>query len=450
MNNSNSKNKYSLFTTIGMIVGIVIGSGIFFKSDNILVATNGNIILGVLIFCIAAISIIFGSLTLSELASRTDRPGGVIAYAEEFCSPTISCAFGWFYSFLYYPALVAIIGWVSGIYMCQLFNFESTLLTQCLLGLTAIIILFITNVISKKIGGYLQNAATIIKLFPLIAIAIVGLILGDPKQIDISNITTIKSLGWVSAITPIAFAFDGWIIATSISNEIKNAKRNLPIALIFSPIFILLIYIAYFIGISIFVGPYNIIKLGDGHVAYAANNLIGAFGTKVLLVFINISIIGTLNGLILGIIRLPYSLGIREMLPFSKYFSKLNNSLGISIPSAIGGFVISLVWLVLHYLTQKFNLLPNSDVSEIPIVFSYILYILLYIKVITLGNKGEVKGIWRGKINPSMAILGSLTILFGSITNPMFITYTIICTVLIITSIIFWKKFGEARYTANR
>ena len=447
---TNSKNKYSLFTTIGMIVGIVIGSGIFFKSDNILIATNGSIILGVVIFCIAAISIIFGSLTLSELASRTDSPGGVIAYAEEFCSPTISCAFGWFYSFLYYPALVAIIGWVSGIYMCQLFNFESTLLTQCLLGLGAIIILFITNIVSRKLGGYLQNAATIIKLFPLIAIAIVGLILGDPKQIDVSNIATIKSLGWVSAITPIAFAFDGWIIATSISNEIKNAKRNLPIALIFSPIFILLIYIAYFIGISIFVGPDNIMKLGDGHVAYAANNLIGGFGTKVLLIFINISILGTLNGLILGIIRLPYSLGIREMLPFSKHFSKLNDNLGISIPSAIGSFVISLVWLALHYLTQKFNLLPNSDISEIPIVFSYILYIVLYVKVLALGNKGEIKGIWRCKVNPIMAILGSLTILFGSITNPMFITYTVICTILIIASIIFWKKFGEPKYTVNK
>jgi APA family basic amino acid/polyamine antiporter len=441
----NNNNKYSLFTTIGMIVGIVIGSGIFFKSDNILIATNGSIILGVVIFIIAAISIVFGSLTLSELASRTDNPGGVIAYAEEFCNPTISCAFGWFYSFLYYPAIVAIIGWVSGIFICQLFDIESTLLTQCLLGLGAIILLFISNILSRKLGGYLQNAATIIKLFPLILIAIVGLILGDPKQIDISNISSMKSLGWASAITPIAFSFDGWIVATTISSEIKNAKRNLPLALIFSPIFILLIYIAYFVGISIFVGPENIMNLGDGHVAYAANNLIGGFGTKVLLIFINISVLGTLNGLILGIIRLPYSLGIRGMLPLSKQFAKLNDKLGISIPSAIGSFIISLIWLILHYLTQKYNLLPNSDVSEIPIVFGYILYIVLYVKVFSLGNSGVIKGIWKGRINPIMAILGSLTILLGSISNPMFITYTVICTIIVIASIIYWKRFGEQK-----
>ena len=57
---------YGLFTTIAMIIGVVIGSGIFFKSDNILVATNGSIALGVLVFCIAAIAIIFGSLTISD------------------------------------------------------------------------------------------------------------------------------------------------------------------------------------------------------------------------------------------------------------------------------------------------------------------------------------------------------------------------------------------------
>ena len=76
------KNEYSLFTTIAMIVGIVIGSGIF-KSDNILIATNGSVTLGILIFFIASISIIFGSLTIAELASRTDETGGIIAYAEK-------------------------------------------------------------------------------------------------------------------------------------------------------------------------------------------------------------------------------------------------------------------------------------------------------------------------------------------------------------------------------
>ena len=73
MNNNNNDvtKKYGLFTAITMIVGICIGSGIFFKSDNVLIATNGSIALGVLSFILAAISIIFGCLTIGELASRT-------------------------------------------------------------------------------------------------------------------------------------------------------------------------------------------------------------------------------------------------------------------------------------------------------------------------------------------------------------------------------------------
>ena len=62
--------EYSLFTAITMIVGTVIGSGIFFKSDNILVYTNGDILKGVLVFTLAAVGIIFGSLTISVLASN--------------------------------------------------------------------------------------------------------------------------------------------------------------------------------------------------------------------------------------------------------------------------------------------------------------------------------------------------------------------------------------------
>ena len=58
------KKKYGLITAITMIVGIVIGSGIFFKSDNILIYTNGSIEKGIVVFSIAAIGIIFGSLTI--------------------------------------------------------------------------------------------------------------------------------------------------------------------------------------------------------------------------------------------------------------------------------------------------------------------------------------------------------------------------------------------------
>ena len=82
--NATPVKRYSLFTAICLIVGICIGSGIFFKSDNILIATDGNVALGVAMMLLAATTIVFGGLTLARFAARTTGHGGLIAYAEEF------------------------------------------------------------------------------------------------------------------------------------------------------------------------------------------------------------------------------------------------------------------------------------------------------------------------------------------------------------------------------
>lgn len=71
--------KYGFITATAMIVGICIGSGIFFKSDNILIATGGSILWGIVLFVVSAISIVFGCLTFGELASQTDQVGGCSA-----------------------------------------------------------------------------------------------------------------------------------------------------------------------------------------------------------------------------------------------------------------------------------------------------------------------------------------------------------------------------------
>lgn len=434
------KNEYGLFTAIAMIIGIVIGSGIFFKSDNILVATGGSVALGVLVFCIAAIAIIFGSLTISQLASRSSKEGGVISYAEEYYNKSTSCAFGWFQTFLYFPTLIAVVSWVAGIYICILFGIEGTLEKQMLIGLAIMIFLFVMNTLSAKLGGLFQNASTIIKLIPLLLIAVAGLVFGDTSSVSFSDITAMQSTGWIAAIAPIAFSFDGWVVSTSISHEIKDSKRNLPKALIIAPIFILIVYILYFVGISMYIGPEQIMSLGDAHVDLAANNLLGPWGAKIVLIFVIISIMGTINGLALGMIRLPHSLSVRNMFPKSDVVKKIDEKLLMPVNSAIVAFGITMVWYVAHYLTTKFGLLPNSDISEISITMSYTMYILLYVKVIQLGRQGKISGVWNTIINPTLAIIGSLIILFGSMGNQLFWIYAAFCLLVMLSAVLFWKK----------
>jgi APA family basic amino acid/polyamine antiporter len=437
-----NKRRYGLFTAITMITGVVIGSGIFFKADNVLGYTKGNVLLGIIIFFVAAIAIVFGCLAISQLANRTDKPGGVIAYTEEFVGIGPSCAFGWFQTFLYLPTLASVVAWVTGIYISQLFGLEFSLETTTLIGIGSLTFLFIINTLSAMLGGYFQNASMVIKLVPLLIIAIAGLIFGKPGELISESATGFSAaasdIGWIAAFAPIAFSFDGWIVATSICGEIKNSKKNLPLALTISPLVILLAYVCYFVGITALLGPQTILEQGDASAFTAATKLFGDVGAKVILIFVVISVLGTVNGLTLGFIRMPYSLALRNMVPGSNWLKKENESLnGMPLNSAIFAYVLSLLWMAIHYVTQKLGM--QGDVSEIAIGVSYLNYIVLYFAVMKLAKKGEIKGMIKGYVIPILATIGSLVIISGSISHPLFIYYFLVCFLIILAGYVYYR-----------
>lgn len=433
--------RYGLFTAIALIIGTVIGSGIFFKSDNILIYTKGNVWLGVLVFCFAAIAIVFGCLSISELAKRSDKTGGVISFAGDFCNRKTASSFGWFFGLIYYPTLGVVVSWVVGIYSCILFNLNGSLTNQMTIGAAFLLFCIFYNIFSAKFAGLFQRGATVIKLIPLFIIAIVGLIIGDPQSLNSPQaVEGAKTLGWLAAIGPIAFAFDGWIVATCITSELKNAKRNLPLALIISPLFILVIYIAYFIGINKLIGTDQILSLKDAHVNLAATKIFGNFGAKLILVCVLVSVMGTVNGLVMAGIRTPYALALDNMAPLSKKLKKMNSKLNMPVNSGILFAVLSGIWYVVHYLTMNFNVLPNSDISEISIVVQYLLYVILYIQVIKLKRSGEIKSKFFGLVAPIFAILGSIIILVGGLQNPLAPLYALFCFVILAIGYLYGKK----------
>ena len=98
------------------------------------------------------------------------------------------------------------------------------------------------------------------------------------------------------------------------------------------------------------IGPEKVMALGDAHVDLAANTLFGPWGAKMVLTFVVVSILGTVNGLIMGHIRLPYSLALRGMFPKSEKIKIIDEKLGMPVNSAIVSFIISVVCLILRYL----------------------------------------------------------------------------------------------------
>jgi APA family basic amino acid/polyamine antiporter len=431
----NKKEHYGLLTATTMIIGIVIGSGIFFKSDDVLKYTGGNMGLGVLVLCIGAFSIIFGSLTLTELSMRTKKNGGFVGYYEEFISKGVAAGFGWFQTFIYYPTLNAVVSWVSGIYTCSLLGIKGTLENQIAVGLVFMTLIYSMNILSLKLGGYFQNLSTIIKLIPLLGIAILGVFLGAaspeiPQGIKVATESNV-GFGWLAALAPIAFAYDGWIIATSITNEVKKPEKNMPLALIIGPLVVLGVYLLYFLGITNMLGVSYIMSTGNDAVNKAGEILLGSNGSKIILVFVIISILGVVNGITLGSLRMPQALASKNMLPEAEKIAVIHPKYQLSLKSCLLSYVITLIWMGLHYLTQKSGIIGSSDVSEIAIVFSYVCYIILYIKVIKMKKANIIKSTFKGIICPVLGTLGSVIILIGGIvSNPVYVpVFILICLI---------------------
>ena len=116
--------KYGLLTAICMVVGIVIGSGVFFKAGKVLSFTNGNIGKTLAVVAIVGGIMIICSLVFATLAQKHEKVNGIVDYAEATLGKRYAYYVGWFMSTIYYPTLTSVLGWISASYTCSLFNFR--------------------------------------------------------------------------------------------------------------------------------------------------------------------------------------------------------------------------------------------------------------------------------------------------------------------------------------
>ncbi|MGX6979748.1 APC family permease [Vagococcus elongatus] len=449
----NNEHHYGLMTAITMIVGICIGSGIFFKADDILRYTGGDVALGVVVLCLGAFSIIFGSLSLTELSVRTEKNGGLVGYFEDFISPEIASAFGWFQTFLYIPSINVVVSWAAGIYTLMMLGVTSTLERQILVGAVYLLLIYGMNYLSLRLGGNFQIITTYVKLIPLAGVALLGMFWQPDVALETSGqVATTNSSGWLwlAALAPTAFSYDGWPVATSITNEIKNPKRNMPLALIIGPTVVLTVYVLYFLGINRILGAEYILQVGDQAIYDVGRLLLGERGGAIILSFVVVSVLGVTNGLTIGNLRMPQALATKNMIPFAKEVGEVDMKKKLSKNSFYISLFFSIFWMLIHYLTQKMNLIPGGDISEIAIIFGYICYPVLYVKIIQMYWKKEVKSVFKGLLSPVLGVLGSLIIVLGGIiSNPVSVSIFIgICFIVSLTGFIYYRKktFGKRSF----
>lgn len=440
----NKKRYYGLPTAIAMIVGTVVGSGIFFKADEVLKATGGNVLLGVIAFCLGAFSMIFGCLTVAELAIRSRKSGGAIGYYEEFVSEKLASGFGWFQFFIYLPAFIATSCNFSGGYICYLLGVDKTEINIFIVGLIIVVAFYIINIGSTKLAGVIQVSSTFIKLIPLVAVAIFGIFF-TPDQPFIPEGITVKSaqdvgIAWIGALTAVAFAYDGWIVAAGITNDVKNPKKTMPLAFIIGPIVVLCAYLFYFCGLSDILGEEYIMSVPN-YVDQAGKIIFGPYGDKILVVFILVSVLGGINGVTLALLRMPETLAQKRMMPWMNEKQERDNQ-SFHWKAVVMSVVSTLIWLVVKYLTQEYRIFGKIDAADATIAFTYICFSVLYIKVMMMRKSHSI-GILKGIVFPILALFGAAIVLIGGFTLdaiPM-ILLCIFCAIVVILGARYHHKF---------
>jgi len=378
--------RYGLPTAICMVVGTVIGSGVFFKAQNVLTATGGNMPLGIAAWVITGAIMIICSAQFAVMATKYEKVSGVVDYAEATCGKGYAYYLAWFMVNIYYPGMTSVLAWVSARYFGVIFGWHLASAQVMALAGVFLVASYALNALSPKLAGKFQVSATIIKLIPIVLMAIVGTIVGFVKGTLTDNFTTVVSEavggtsgGLFAAIVATVFAYEGWIVATSINAELKNPKKNLPLALVIGAFIVVVAYVLYYIGVA--GGASNEVLIKDG-ATVAFSNIFGKVGGIILNVCIVVSCLGTLNGLMVGATRGMYAIAARNDGPRPKMFGQIDKTTNVAHNSSIWGLLVCAIWFIYFYganLTDGWFGLFNFDSSELPIVTIYAMYIPMFI-----------------------------------------------------------------------
>lgn len=436
-----SKNK-ALLTAVGFMVG----SGIFFRADNIIGATKGNVIIAIAAWVVIAITLIFAGVAIAGVASQESIEGGFIGYIGHYFTrwfgektgKTLEFIIGWYQIVVYSPILVGIVSIVFAGYFCQLFGIERSIVLVHSIAVLLVIAMFIWNKISTKIAATISATSTSIKVIPLIVIAIAGIVFGNPGDMAgqvlpeyIAEKPTTMALLFAPMLS-MAFAFDGWISVGALSEDIDDPKKNLPMIFVWSVIITSVIYISYFIGVNALMGPEDILANGDAHVGMVAQNLFGSMGEKFVLTGVLISVLGTANSVFMAGTRYVHKLAMDGQLIGSKRLKEMSDT-DTPFNASKFIFVLTLFYIALYAVQASGSLevLEGITLDDIPMALNSAFYLFVFYISIKLFLEKKLGG-FQGVVAPVIAGIGQIFIITAFfLSNDKAVLYILISVVVI-------------------
>ncbi|KPJ59233.1 MAG: hypothetical protein AMJ46_12085 [Latescibacteria bacterium DG_63] len=296
----------SLFDSTCLIVGIIIGVGIYQTAPD--VARGVGSLWGVLaIWVVGGLLSLCGALNYSELASAYPEEGGDYVYLTRAYGRWAGFLFGWTQLVVVRPGDIAVVAFAFAMYARTLYDpFANSVFPygQQLYAVGAVTILTAINILGVREGKWTQNFLTIVKALGLLAIVVVAVI--SPQ--GSSATTTFDPLPISIAMILVLFTFGGWNEMAYVAAEVKNPDRNILRALLLGTVAVTILYLLANAAFVYSLG-YTGVATSKAVATDTISTVFPRIGGRMISVLICISALGAVSGLIFAGARISYALG---------------------------------------------------------------------------------------------------------------------------------------------
>uniref|UniRef100_UPI00358DDC7E cystine/glutamate transporter-like n=1 Tax=Myxine glutinosa TaxID=7769 RepID=UPI00358DDC7E len=300
------KKKITLLRGISIIIGTIVGSGIFISPKGIL-ANTGSVGMSLIVWAACGILSLFGALCYAELGTCIKKSGGHYTYIKEAFGPLPAFVQLWVDLIIIRPAANALISLAFGRYILEPFFIpceSPKLAVKCIATLGTTFLMFV-NSMSVSWTAKLQNFLTCCKLVALSIVIIPGLIhlgFGHNENFQEAFVgRDVDVMGLPLAFYAGMYAYAGWFYMNFVTEEVDNPERNIPLAISISMIIITSAYtlanLAYFAVMT----PAEILA-SDAVAVTFAERLLGKFSITIP-IFVALSCFGSLNGGLFAVSR---------------------------------------------------------------------------------------------------------------------------------------------------
>ncbi len=304
--------RLGLWSSIGVVIGITIGSGIF-RTPAAIAARVPDPMLMLAAWVIGGAITLCGALSLAELASAMPQTGGIYVYVREGWGPLPAFLFGWAQLVLIRASALGGIASVFGSYLLRSLgvDVEAHQHTADYLSAGAIGLAALVNILGVQLGAFVTNLSTVAKFGALALLALAAFVFGGAAGGTVAHYTTggsaVQPALFGLALISVLWAYDGFADISFASGEVRDAPRTLPRAIIIATLLLILIYVlanlAYLYVLPVSRMPGSKLVAADTMAA-----LFGPPGVAFISLVVMISAFGSLNGSMLASPRIFFAM----------------------------------------------------------------------------------------------------------------------------------------------